>query len=168
MYNNVKEREEYIIIRLFLEEYLDEMSTICRDNKNNVSVAVNPDSNRQGNPYFKFYNSASHKSATNVIRILFNSADYVDPINTDGKKLWKLSHKDKKVLMELLNEPSSDYSDMTTWEACKFRWNVEYFEFTFYRDKYINGEYDKDKTLAENPSYVPYSLKMPDYNKIEL
>lgn len=86
------------MIRLFLEEYLDEMSTICRDNKNNVSVAVNPNSNRQGNPYFKFYNSASHKSATNVIRILFNSADYVDHINTDGKNYGSFHTKTKRCL----------------------------------------------------------------------
>lgn len=30
-------------------------------------------------------------------------------------------------------------------------------------DKYVNGEYDKDKTFTENPGYVPYSLEMPDY-----
>ena len=36
------------MIKLFLKEYLDEMSTVCRDNQNNVSIAVNPDSERQG------------------------------------------------------------------------------------------------------------------------
>lgn len=45
------------MIKLFLKEYLDEMSTVCRDNQNNVSIAVNPDSERQGHPYFKFYNN---------------------------------------------------------------------------------------------------------------
>lgn len=86
------------MIRLFLEEYLDEMSTICKDYQNDVCIAVNPDSNRQGNPYFKFYNSASHKSATNVIRILFNSADYVDNINMNGKNYGNFHTKTKRCL----------------------------------------------------------------------
>ena len=101
------------MIRLFLEEYLDEMATICKDYQNDVCIAVNPDSNRQGNSYFKFYNSANYKSATKVVRILFNSANYIEHQNADGKKLWKLSHKDKKVLKELLNSSSKKYSNMT-------------------------------------------------------
>ncbi|RGI35668.1 hypothetical protein DXC00_08900, partial [Ruminococcus sp. OM07-17] len=64
------------MIKLFLKEYVDEMSTVCRDNQNNVSIAVNPDSERQGYPYFKFYNSVYYGDAAKVVRILFNSADY--------------------------------------------------------------------------------------------
>ena len=51
------------MIKLFLKEYLDEMSTVCRDNQNNVSIAVNPDSERQGHPYFKFYNAVYYRDA---------------------------------------------------------------------------------------------------------
>ena len=51
------------MIKLFLKEYLDEMSTVCRDNQNNVSIAVNPDSERQGHPYFKFYNNVYYGDA---------------------------------------------------------------------------------------------------------
>ena len=41
--------------------------------------------------------------------------------------------------------------------------NFEYLEQSINLDKYVNGEYDKDKTFTENPGYVPYSLEMPDY-----
>lgn len=154
------------MIRLFLEEYLDEMATICKDYQNDVCIAVNPDSNRQVNSYFKFYNSANYKSATKVVRILFNSANYIEHQNADGKKLWKLSHKDKKVLKELLNSSSKKYSNMTMWEACKFEWNSECIE-PINVDKYISGEYDKDETYMKNPNFLPYSLEMPDYTKLK-
>ena len=151
------------MIKLFLKEYLDEMSTVYRDNQNNVSIAVNPDSERQGISYFKFYNSAYYGDATKVVRILFNSADYVENKNAEDQKLWKLSNEYKKLLKELLNSPSAEYSDMTIWQACKFKWNFEYLEFMISRDKYVNGEYDKDKTFTDDPGYVPHSLEMPDY-----
>ena len=151
------------MIKLFLKEYLDEMSTVCRDNQNNVSIAVNPDSERQGHPYFKFYNNVYYGDAAKVVRILFNSADYVENKNAEDQKLWKLSHKEKKLLKELLSSTSAEYSDMTIWEACKFEWNFEYLEQSINLDKYVNGEYDKDKTFTENPGYVHYSLEMPDY-----
>lgn len=96
------------MIKLFLKEYLDEMSTVCRDNQNNVSIAVNPDSERQGYPYFKFYNSVYYGDAAKVVRILFNSADYVDNKNAEDQKLWKLSHNEKKLLKELLSSPSAE------------------------------------------------------------
>ena len=126
------------MIKLFLKEYLDEMSTVCRDNKNNVSIAVNPDSERQGHPYFKFYNNVYYGDAAKVVRILFNSADYVENKNAEDQKLWKLSHKEKKLLKELLSSPSAEYSDMTIWEACKFEWNFEYLEQSINLNKYVN------------------------------
>lgn len=155
------------MIRLVLEEYLDEMTTLCKDYQNDVSIVVNPNSNRQGNPYFKFYNSTNYSTADKVVRILFNYADYVIHTNTDGKKLWKLSHKEKRILNELLNKPSTKYSNMTVWEACKFEWNTEYLELPINLDKYINGEYDKDVHYTKNAGYVPYSLSMPNYMNIE-
>jgi hypothetical protein len=76
------------MIKLFLKEYLDEMSTVCRDNQNNVSIAVNPNSERQGHPYFKFYNNVYYGDAAKVVRILFNSADYVDNKNAEDQKSY--------------------------------------------------------------------------------
>lgn len=86
------------MIRLFLEEYLDEMATICKDYQNDVCITVNPDSNRQRNSYFKFYNSANYKSATKVVRILFNSANYIVHQNVDGKNYGNFHTKTKRCL----------------------------------------------------------------------
>ena len=52
---------------------------------------------------------------------------------------------------------------MTIWEAVNLSELFEYLEQSINLDKYVNGEYDKDKTFTENPGYVPYSFEMPDY-----
>ena len=74
-----------------IEEYLDEMATIYKSLEYGILVAVNPDSKRSGNPYFKFYNNVNYNKATKVIRILFNKADYV--VHRDKIELWKLNLK---------------------------------------------------------------------------
>ena len=151
------------MIKLIGEEFLDEMATVYRSSKYCVQVAVNPDSKRKGNPYFKFYNAVSRDKATKVIRILFRKPDYV--IHTDSKKIWKLNSSDKKLLMKILNEPSSYYKNVNTWNAAKFDWNRESLEENFYIEDYLNGEYDNK--FKDNINYLSSNLKMPDYTQIQ-
>ena len=83
-------------------ENLFEMATVHRDFKYDVSLEVNPDSNRVGNPYFKFYNNSNYMHATSVIRILFGSPSYTH--HKKGKPLWEIDARDKKILVQLLKE----------------------------------------------------------------
>lgn len=152
------------MIRLVLEEYLEEMATIYKSKEYGVCVAVNPDSGRSGNPYFKFFNNSDFRKATKIIRILFKKPDYV--VHKDGKQLWKLNTKEKKLLIEILNTESKQYKGYTNWEAAKFNWNYEYMEELLDIEEYYAGNYDE--LYKNNPGYVPSTLKMPDYNKLNV
>lgn len=151
------------MIKLLLEEYLDEMATIYKSTEYGIMVAVNPDSNRNGNPYFKFYNSSNYRKATKVIRVLFKEPDYV--IHSDNMDLWKITSKEVKLLIDILNKPSTRYKPHSNWVAAKFDWNYEYLEELLDINDYVKGLYD-DK-YKNNPGYVPSTLKMPDYTKLK-
>lgn len=140
-------------------EVLEEMATIYKSKEYGILVAVNPDSHRTGNPYFKFFNSHDFFKATKVIRILFNEPDYV--VHKDGKELWNLNSKDKKLLIKILNQKSKHYPSYTNWQVSKFDWNSEYLEEMLNIDEYYNGEYDD--IYKDDPGYIPSTLEMPDY-----
>lgn len=151
------------MLKIFIEhEDLNEMATIFKNKEQNISVVVNPDSNRSGNPYFKFVNNSNFRNADKIIRILFNRPDYV--IHHDGKELWELNSKEKKLLIAVMNKESSKYRGYTNWQAAKFDWNYEYFEEDWNIDDYFAGKYDKDFEI--NPGFIVSTLKMPDYTKI--
>ena len=76
--------------------YLGEMATVHKDSKYNIMVFVNPDKNRNGEKYFKFYNSNSYTTADKVIRISFDEPKYIYHKNMDGKLDWILNSKEKK------------------------------------------------------------------------
>ena len=149
------------MIKKILEdtENLNEMAIVFKSREYSILIAVNPDSHRQGDPYFKFLNNSNYQRATKIIRILFNRCDYV--IHNDGKELWHLSNKDKKLLIEILNKRSTKYKDYTNWEAAKFDWNLEYLEEMLDIDEYYKGNYD-DK-YRDDKGYIISTLKMPDY-----
>lgn len=146
-------------------EYLYEMATVHRDTTENISVAVNPDSKRVGDPYFKFYNDADFSKATAVIRIMFKSSNYTE--HTDGKKFWKLNSKEKKLLVKTLESTSKKYRafGFMVWDAAKFDWNYEYLKIDIEPEEYISG--DCDEQFKNNPSYIPSTFKMPNYLDLE-
>lgn len=152
------------MIKLFVEEFLEEMATIYKSKEYGVCVAVNPDSGRSGNPYFKFFNDSDFRKATNIVRILFKEPDYV--VHKDGKKLWKLNTKEKKLLISILQKESKQYKGYTNWEAAKFNWNYEYLEEMIDIEEYYNGDYDE--MYSDNPGYIKSTLKMPDYTKLNI
>ena len=150
------------MIKLIHEEFLDEMATIYKSVEYGIGASVNPDSKRSGNAYFKFYNNAEFLKATKIIRILFKKPDYA--VRRDGKQLWKLNSKEKKLLIKILKQESVRYDGYTNWDIAKYDWNCEYLEEQLNMKKYFNGEYED--TYSNNPGYVPFDLKMPDYTKI--
>ena len=152
------------MIKLVLEEYLEEMATIYKSKEYGVCVAVNPDSGRSGNPYFKFFNNSDFRKANKIIRILFKKPDYV--VHKDGKQLWKLNTKERKLLIQILKMESDSYEGISNWNAAKYDWNREYLEESLNIRKYFNGDYDE--LYKDNPGYVPSTLKMPDYSKLNI
>lgn len=144
---------------LIEHENLNEMATVFKNKEQNVSIIVNPDSSRSGNPYFKFVNNSNFRNADKLIRIMFNKPDYV--IHHDGKDLWKLNSKEKKLLITIMNKESSKYKGCTNWQAAKFDWNYEYFEEDWDIDDYFAGKYDNE--FGSEPGYVSSTLSMPDY-----
>lgn len=150
------------MINLILEEFLEEMATVYKNKECGVCIAVNPDSGRVGKPYFKFFNDSDFRKATHIIRILFDEVDYI--VHNDGKKLWKLNHKEKQLLMSILQKESKQYKGYTNWDAAKFNWNYEYLEEMISIDEYYNGNYDEIYKNA--PGYIISTLLMPDYMKL--
>lgn len=131
-----------------------------------VGICICIDNIEQSTPYLIFYNSVNFYEATKEIRILFTVPNNICNQAKYTRSLWKLNDVEKQLLIKILKQPSPKHSNMTIWDTCKYVWNWERFEVSMCFDDYIKGIYDKDKTFAENPSYVPYSLEMPDYTKL--
>ena len=152
------------MIQLYGKEFLEEMATIYKSKEYGIGVSVNPDSHRIGNPYFKFYNNPKYASATKIIRIFFKQPGYT--VHKDGKKLWKLNGDQKKLLIKILREESEQYDGYTNWDIAKYDWNCEYLEEQLNMKRYFNGEYDE--IYSDNDGYVPSTLRMPDYSKLNV
>lgn len=151
------------MLKIFIEEFLEEMATIYKSKEYSILIAVTPDSGRAGNPYFKFLNNSNYLNADKIIRILFHKPDYI--VHTDGKELWKLNNKDKKLLIKILNQHSKKYKEYTNWQAAKFDWNCEYLEEMLDIDEYFKGTYDEE--YDTDPGYIRSDLEMPNYMNLQ-
>lgn len=151
-------------------EEIYSMATIGINRDPKFSVAVNPDSNRVGEAYFKYYDDAHYSKANHVARISFMDAKYIK--HHRGKKQWKLTKRDIRNLVEFLNNRHKAFVNLTNWDVAKFFWNLEYGNFyadypvdnyETEMDAYFDGYYDNLKENKNNPSYVPSYQEMPDY-----
>lgn len=137
-------------------EILTEFATVGRFPKYNMSVAVNPDKNRnlKDMQYFKLYNNTYPDKATKIARIKFCSCGYVIHKNNGKKKNWFLDRSEIKNLTEILK--SETYNGYTVWESLVMRFNYESgFEF----DEIKKNK--SDNMIYED--YLPMDLKIPDY-----
>lgn len=165
------------MIRVRIQENESEdifcMSTIGRHIKPNFTVAVNPDGNRRGVCYFKYYNSDLYQKATKVARINFRTSEKVHHRNDDGKEDWIISSKEKKVLCDFLDQPSK-FGPGTNWEYALFSWNHEMGlleeifpeKYSTVFEAFLNGFFDTDENL-KNPSFLKSDLIRPDYIQLE-
>ena len=154
------------IFEEYNSNYMDltEMASVCKDNVENVMIAVHPDSKRTGDCYFKYCNDTSYPSADKVIRIFFDRADYT--VHKDGKELWNLNNKEKKTLMKILQAPSKRFKRHTNWEVAKYFWNCEYLETDLDIEDYFYGIYDK--IFKDDKGYLPSTLEMPNYMNLRI
>lgn len=151
------------------------MATIGRHIQPNFTVAVNPDGNRVGNCYFKYYNRENYNIATHVTRLNLRKPNKIIHKNRDGKKEWQLNSIDKKAICQYLDQ-TSRYGvqfGATNWDYTLYSWNNELGlleaefpeEYSSPFEAFVNGFYDTEDNM-NNPSYVPSTLKRPDYTQI--
>ena len=141
------------------KEYLNEMATVFIDKRSNVSISVNGDANRIGDCYFKFYNSASYKTATKIARIKFDSPKYVTHKNSNEMKNWVLNTQEREELIKHLND--KDFLDG--------------HEFTFFQQAIImlNHERGLGRSIhdcieimlknSQGDKYLSLDLPIPNY-----
>jgi hypothetical protein len=141
-------------------EPLGEMATVGASEKPSLSVQINPDDNRVGNPYFKVYNDElPKKGKTKVCRLHFFDAGM--EYHRDKYLDWIPNSKDIKNILRFLMEPHEREKVYTNWQMTKWLWNLEYKFFTPRDiDRYMNGELDLK--FKDHPSYVPSDTTIPE------
>ena len=156
-------------------EYIEAMATIGSHVSPNFTIAVNPDSNRSGDCYFKYFDRESYSKAEHVARVNIRDTSRFYHKNSDGKKEWSLNAKDKKELVSYLQSESDEWVGVSNWESVLYHWNIEShtiddpFPKDIYSSKieaFLSGYYDTEENL-QNPSYVASYLKMPNYRNLE-
>jgi hypothetical protein len=140
-------------------ETLNEFATILIDEKENISLAVNPDNNRnlQGKQYFKFYNHQDYKRATKIARIRFDEPEYIIHGNFDGKENWNLNSKERKVLIKELKKYSFT---LESYRLNYFQFLICQYNLQAYGVSYL------DTVNKKNKKGLPIDLEMPDYMKL--
>lgn len=139
---------------------LQEMSIAWNDRKANKCVWVeNPTGHN--NKYFKYVNSFSYLKGDKMARISMLSANYLDHKNMQGKKPWKLTNKEKKELVDLMNMPSRENSNLTNWQLTICQYNLD--NFGIYKDETITGNIDKQ----EFPKALDINMPMPNYLELK-
>ena len=149
-------------------ECLNEMTSVRPKgglNKLGILLAVNPDDDRDGDPYFKMYDKESWTSASKVWRIRFDRPEFIKKHKGKIPAATTMNSSDKKILLEYLNLSSKDF-DGTVWDELKYRWNIEkglmdQFGFNEYKQGIADKFYSKKDTKN---NYIPFSLNMPNYD----
>ena len=137
---------------------------------NEMSVAwVDRDLNRccwvenptgYNNKYFKYVDSFSYAKGDRIARISLLELKYLIHTNSDGKRNWKLNAKEKDELIELMNQPSRDFPEITNWQKTLAQYNLD--NFGIYIDETVNSAFDKSKY----PDAFDINCPMPDYTKL--
>ena len=150
---------------LLYEELIYEMANVRRDRRNDfMLMAINPDSNRVGDPYFKVYDADSWRKATKVARLAFFEPKLIIH-KSEGIQPWKtLTRRDIEDIEDFLDSPARGDINATVWDVLKYRWNDEYGFYMRSFTDYIRGEYDEE--YKDDPSYVPSYLDPPDYRRL--
>lgn len=142
-----------------VEMILNEMSMAWVDKKGNKCCWIE-NVNNYNNDYFKYLDSLSYRKANCIARISLREPKYVIHKNIDGKVNWKLNNKEKKELIELMNQPSLSHDGLTNWQSTLVQYNFDNFYISPIET--INGSFDKQKY----PKAFDINYPMPDYMKL--
>ena len=142
------------------DNQVNEMSMAWVDQKAQKCCWVeNP--NTHENDYFKYYDSFSYRKANHIARISLKSPQYLKHKNKDGKKNWILTNKEKKELIQLMQEDSTNHKGFTNWQATLIQYNFDNFYISF--DDTKNGTFDKKKY----PKAFDINTPMPNYMELD-
>lgn len=143
-------------------ERLNEMTTAFRDKRAGYLIQVNPDICRQGDEYFKIFDSTNERRAKKMARILFRKPEYVYHSNNRGKEIWMLNSKEKRYLMDILHTQNEDDPNITNWQNIILAYNFE---------KGLAKHRSKENLLSSGKlkysRYLPYDLEIPDYTLLK-
>ena len=167
MYDLYTEEEMILCDELAIDiesgEFFHEFATVARDSNLNMSVAVNPDRNRnlKNIEYFKVYNHVNPQRATKIARIKFRHPEYIIHNNNRRLKNWTLTSADKASLLELLNSESKKdiIPQITVWQSLIISFNYE-----MGLDN-VDTLKNKSKKLVY-PDFLPIDLPIPDYRQL--
>jgi len=142
------------------KELICEMSTVVRDE---FLIAVNPDTKRIGDEYFKVYNASSIDKATKIARIKFRDSSYIIHKNERNFENWILNKKEKNILIKILNTLNTEYDDKGN------SYNLTTFQKSIYLFNYEKGLGKSSNealrlSIEDRKDYLPIDLKMPDYS----
>ena len=158
------------LIKRRFHEPIECMATVFHEPT--MSIRVNPDGKRRGEPYFKVYDREKFTVSNKCCRVSFRKAQYI--YHKDSKPFWNMNGAERKKLIQVLQAPDRDLGMASVWMAAKYHWNNEYGLLSeafpeIYgtrADAYQNGFYDTDER-RRHPSYLPSDLDMPDYTKMK-
>lgn len=156
--------ERELFEELFQEEILNELATVRAKNYENIGLlmAVNP-SDYIGEPYFKVYDATQWNKATKVARISFFEPRLIK--HKSDKLPWlSINSGDRKRIVEFLGRYATTQK-CTVWNSLKYYWNSEKGFDVGYVEDYLSGKYDLK--YADDPDYVPSTLKMPNYLELK-
>lgn len=120
------------------------------------------------NQYIKYYNNAYYTDATKVARIRIDKPEYVGGVHSEsGKKKWVLTEAEKRIFVQILQEPSKTNSEYTNWQQILLTYNRD--NFHIYEP--ITGEVSvyknrKSPSMPEHLLPFPIDYPMPDYTKL--
>lgn len=158
------------------QESIEEVAVLV-NNKENFSLHATPDGNYnlwEDAGYFKWVNNKSFGKASDIARIKFSTAEYVNHRDSRGKNVVTLNHKQKKKMIELLNKQldENDKLDIdyrlhgiirTGWQLLIYQYNIFCGAGITVEDMLSHLDMNEPKkNLPKN--MIRLSLPMPDYN----
>ena len=95
-----------------------------------------------------------------MARISLLQPKYLDHKAMEGKKPWKLTNKEKKELISIMQKPNKTFPNCTNWQITLAQYNMDNFGIDLIDT--INGVFDKQ----EYPKAFDINTPMPDYTQL--
>lgn len=146
-------------LKQYVKQNLHEMSIAWIDKTINTCCWVeNPTG--YNNKYFKYVNSFSYIKGDSMATISLLSPQYLEHKQMKGKKPWKLTSKEKKQLIAIMNKPNRTFPNYTNWQITLAQYNMDNFGIDIIDTLQHNFE------EKQYPDAFDINYPMPDYTKL--
>ena len=142
------------------DNQINEMSMAWNSKQNNRCVWVENPSG-YNNRYFKYLDGVTFGQANRCARISLLKPEYIQHSNYGNKQNWRLTDKEKKELIMLMNQSNKKYQGCNNWQATLITYNEDNFGIDF--DETINNTFDKKKY----PKAFDINTPMPNYMELK-